>query len=90
MDKIYKKFVKDGGFLNLLDLFDYKLTAVTRATAHMELRRIIFSRFQPPKVWDKQNLEFQKKVLSNIDKSQRQFMFVDFRNYLEFDVKEVN
>jgi|TARA_R110002020_G_C15756088_1_gene726612 hypothetical protein len=73
MEKMYKKFVRDGGFLNLLDLFDYKLTAITRATALMELKRIIFS---------------HQKVLSDIDKSQRQFMFIEFRNYLEFDIKE--
>lgn len=90
MDKTYKKFVKDGGFLDLLDLFDYKLTAIQRATAHMELRRIVFSYFQPSRVWSEPNLEVQKKVLSNIDKSLRKTMFIDFRNYLEFDVKEVN
>ena len=90
MDKIYKKFVRDGGFLNLLDLFDYKLTAVTRATALMELRRIVFSRFRPPKVWSEPNLDYQKKLLCNIDKPQRQSMFIEFRNYLEFDVKENN
>ena len=89
MNKIYREFVKDCGFLDLLDLFDYKLTAITRATAHLELRRIILSRAIEGHLyyW---NSKYMKEYLPTIDVTEKKFMFIDFRNYLEFEVKENN
>jgi len=76
MDKLYRENIKKHGLLDILDLFDYKLTAITRATALMELRRIVF---------------YNNKVeINHISKNEWQKFFLKFRNYLEFEVKEVN
>ena len=81
MTKSYREYIKKHGLLDILDLFEYKLTAITRATALMELRRTV-------------NLELNQVgglriYLHDLAPQNWRNIFLKFRNYLEFEVKEI-